>query len=177
MDILNNLKNGNIKFKKIKHYSIIGFIGIALILIILSSNIKSTNNKYRVLEDKLENNEEELTSWEKYIKAEKHLYIWEYYTPNYILQLCQDHHFTQVYLSIGCIETFWEDYYNKGKFPASGEIGSLDYETFIKKLNNIGVEDKLVTFLGSDPNNFKILYTINFTHEIIKSYFLLLIRI
>lgn len=158
MDISNNLKdseqNENIKFKKIKLFSIISFIGIVLILIILSSNLKSTNNKNRILEDKLENNEEELTSWEKYIKAEKHLYIWEYYTPDYILQLCQDHHFTQVYLSIGCIETFWEDYYSKGKFPASGEIGSLDYETFIKKLNDIGVEVELVTFLGRDPNNF-----------------------
>ena len=63
MDISNNLKdseqNENIKFKKIKLFSIISFIGIVLILIILSSNLKSTNNKNRILEDKLENNEED----------------------------------------------------------------------------------------------------------------------
>jgi hypothetical protein len=172
MDISNNLKdseqNENIKFKKIKLFSIISFIGIVLILIILSSNLKSTNNKNRILEDKLENNEEELTSWEKYIKAEKHLYIWEYYTPDYILQLCQDHHFTQVYLSIGCIETFWEDYYSKGNLPANGEIGALDYETFIKKLNDIGVEVELVTFLGRDPNNFNDIDRVTKVATIVK---------
>ena len=91
-------------------------------------------------------------SWEKYKKAEKYLYIWEYYTPDYIINMCQEHHFTRVYLSIGCIETFWDNYYSQGKFPARGEIGSLDYETFIKQLNDINVEVELVTFLNSDGN-------------------------
>ena len=93
-------------------------------------------------------------SWEKYKKAKKYLYIWEYFTPDYIIKMCQEHHFTRVYLSIGCIATFWEDYYSKGKFPASGEIGSLDYETFIKQLNDINVEVELVTFLAKNGNDF-----------------------
>ena len=49
-----------------------------------------------------------LSSWEKYKKAEKYLYIWEYFTPDYIIKMCKEHHFTRVYLSIGCIETFWD---------------------------------------------------------------------
>ena len=88
-----------------------------------------------------------LSSWEKYKKAEKYLYIWE------------------VYLSIGCIETFWDTYYSKGKFPASDEIGSLEYEVFIKELNNINVEVELVTFLGKDPNDF---YEINRVDTVAK---------
>ena len=68
--------------------------------------------------------------------------------------MCKEHHFTRVYLNIGCIETFWDTYYSKGKFPASGEIGSREYEVFIKELNNINVEVELVTFLGKDPNDF-----------------------
>ena len=95
-----------------------------------------------------------LTPFQKYKKAEKYLYIWEYYTPDYIINMCKEHHFTRVYLSIGCIETFWDDYYSKGKFPAMGEIGSLDYESFIKKLNDINVEVELVTFLAKDGNDF-----------------------
>ena len=83
------------------------------------------------------------TAWEKYKKAEKYLYIWEYYTPDYIIRMCQEHHFTRVYLSIGCIATFWDDYYSKGQFPTKDEIGSLDYETFIRKLNEINVEVEL----------------------------------
>jgi len=83
------------------------------------------------------------TAWEKYKKAEKYLYIWEYYTPDYIIKMCKEHHFTRVYLSIGCIATFWDKYYSKGQFPAEGEIGSLDYETFIRKLNEINVEVEL----------------------------------
>ena len=51
-----------------------------------------------------------LTPWERYKKAEKYLYIWEYYTPDYIINMCKEHHFTRVYLSIGCIETFWDTY-------------------------------------------------------------------
>ena len=126
---------------------------IIVVIAISTSNTKSI--KY-ILNSNLQSSQEEnnLSPWEKYIKAEKYLYIWEYYTPDYILKLCQDHHFTRVYLSIGCIETFWEDYYSKGEFPANGEIGSLDYETFIQKLNDIDVEVELVTFLGRNPNNF-----------------------
>ena len=51
------------------------------------------------------------TAWKKYKKAEKYLYIWEYYTPDYIIKMCQDHHFTRVYLSIGCIAKFWDNYH------------------------------------------------------------------
>ena len=149
-------------------------ISIIVIIIVFSVNSSSSNSENspdsKSSSDKNQNTEEEqekeeeqakeeeeeenFTPWQKYIKAEKYLYIWEYYTPDYILQLCQDHRFTRVYLSIGCIETFWDSYYSKGKFPASGEIGALDYETFIKKLNDINVEVELVTFLGSDPNDF-----------------------
>ena len=105
-------------------------------------------------EEREEESIEDLTPWEKYITAEKYLYIWEYYTPDYIINLCKDHHFTRVYLSIGCIEYFWDNYYSKGEFPASGEIGSLGYEEFIRNLNNINVEVELVTFLGSSPDDF-----------------------
>ena len=58
-----------------------------------------------------------LNSWDKYKSAETYLYIWEFFTPDYIIQLCQDHHFTRVYLSIGCIEVYWDEYYSKYKFP------------------------------------------------------------
>ena len=96
----------------------------------------------------------------------------EYYTPSYIIQLCKDHHFTRVYLSIGCIETFWDDYYSKGNFPANGEIGSLDYQTFIKKLNDINVEVELVTFLGRNPNDFshieRVINVANMVKELSK---------
>ena len=132
---------------------------IATIFIIYVSFSKSNTNENELKHTKLnkvqiEEDVANLTPWEKYIKAEKYLYIWEYYTPEYILKLCQEHNFSRVYLSIGCIETFWDDYYSKGVFPASGEIGSCDYETFIKKLNDINVEVELVTFLGGDPEDF-----------------------
>ena len=150
--------NGIIKKKNFFPYKAFGnyMILIIVIITISISNSKSIKNIKNTLNYSLKNSDDEgtLTSWEKYIKAEKYLYIWEYYTPDYILKLCQDHHFTRVYLSIGCIETFWDDYYSKGEFPANGEIGSLDYETFIKKLNDINVEVELVTFLGRNPNNF-----------------------
>ena len=68
--------------------------------------------------------------------------------------MCKEHHFTRVYLSIGCIENYWDTYYSQNKFPASGKIGSLDYETFIRKLNDINVEVELVTFLAGDPDDF-----------------------
>ena len=186
MDISNKLKDSEqneniIKSNKIKNYIIIGLICVIIILviviIILSVNLNSNNknNEYKEesennkSKEESENNEEEvLTSWEKYKKAEKHLYIWEYYTPDYILQLCQDHHFTQVYLSIGCIKTFWKDYYSKGNLPASEQIGSIDYQTFIKKLNDIGVEVELVTFLGTDPNNFNDIDRVTKVANIVK---------
>ena len=115
---------------------------------------KGENKGQTQAQSQEEEKEENLTPWQKYIKAEKYLYIWEYYTPDFILRMCKDHHFTRVYLSIGCIATFWDSYYSHGEFPASGEIGSLDYETFIKKLNDINVEVELVTFLDRNPNDF-----------------------
>ena len=108
------------------------------------------------------------TAWEKYKKAEKYLYIWEYYTPDYIIKMCQDHHFTRVYLSIGCIATFWDDYYSKGQFPAKDEIGSLDYETFIRKLNEINVEVELVTFLDGDGNDFSNVERVDKVANLVK---------
>ena len=97
------------------------------------------------------------------------MYIWEYYTADYILKLCEEHHFTRVYLSIGCIETFWNDYYSQGNFPAAGEIGDWDYETMIKKLNDINVEVELVTFLGGDPNNFNNVDRVDTVANIVKT--------
>jgi len=108
------------------------------------------------------------TAWEKYKKAEKYLYIWEYFTPDYIIKMCQDHHFTRVYLSIGCIATFWDDYYSKGQFPAKDEIGSLDYETFIRKLNEINVEVELVTFLDGDGNDFSNVERVDKVANLVK---------
>ena len=147
--------------KTLPNYLFIGSLGIILILIIIiiaisSSKSKSneTNKNSSNKEQKEEEDESNLIPWQKYIKAEKYLYIWEYYTPDYILKLCKEHNFSRVYLSIGCIETFWNDYYSQGNFPAKDEIGSLDYETFIKKLNDINVEVELVTFLGKNPNDF-----------------------
>ena len=49
-------------------------------------------------------------------------------------------------------ETFWEDYYSKGKFPASGEIGSLDYETFY---GLTGLGDLIVTCGSKHSRNRK----------------------
>ena len=133
---------------------LIGIILILLIVVIVVATKKSSSSSSKGNEGE---DVSKLTPFERYKKAEKYLYIWEYFTPDYIIKMCQEHHFTRVYLSIGCIATFWEDYYSKGKFPASGEIGSLDYETFIKKLNDINVEVELVTFLekggGDDFSN------------------------
>ena len=168
-NLQNPQKNNNcLKSKYFPNYLLLISLCIIIILIIIiivisSSNTKTDNNSNlndntdrtpSKKERKEEEGEGELTPWEKYIEAEKYLYIWEYYTPEYILKLCQDHNFSRVYLSIGCIEQFWDNYYSKGIFPENGEIGLLDYETFIKKLNNINVEVELVTFLGSDPNDF-----------------------
>jgi hypothetical protein len=173
----NNISDNLIGTSKVKNFFIskrnylilislsIIFVSIIVIIIIATSSSNSSNknsdssnensdSSNENSDSSNENSNHTLTPWEKYIKAEKYLYIWEYYTPDYILKLCQDHHFTRVYLSIGCIETFWDDYYSKGEFPAEWEIGALDYETFIKKLNDINVEVELVTFLGENPNNF-----------------------
>ena len=124
---------------------IIVVIAIIVVIIVVVSKNNSSNEQKEILN---------LTPWEKYKKAEKYLYIWEYFTPDYIISMCQEHHFTRVYLSIGCIETFWDKYYSKGKFPSAGEIGSIDYETFIKRLNEINVEVELVTFLAKNGDNF-----------------------
>ena len=145
--------------------SVIILILLIVVIVVATSKSKSKEEKGNGEDqgqgqetDQEQEDEEEditkLTPWEKYKKAEKYLYIWEYYTPDYIINICKEHHFTRVYLSIGCIETFWDNYYSQGNFPASGEIGSLDYETFIKKLNDINVEVELVTFLGTDGNDF-----------------------
>ena len=121
-----------------------------------------------VVATKKDTNRVTLTAWEKYKSAEKYLYIWEYYTPDHIINLCKDHHFTRVYLSIGCIETFWDDYFSKGNLPASGEIGALDYETFIRKLNQINVEVELVTFLARNGNDFSTIERVNTVANIVK---------
>ena len=82
--------------------------------------------------------------------------------------MCQEHHFTRVYLSIGCIETFWDKYYSKGKFPAAGEIGLIDYEPFIKQLNEINVEVELVTFLARDGNDFSTVDRVDIVAKMVK---------
>ena len=129
--------------------SIVVIIGLSTGIIVMAVNSNSKPNS-----NNNEESEGNLTPWKKYKKAEKYLYIWEYWTPDYILRLCQEHHFTRVYLNIGCIDTFWEYYFVDGNLPAREEIGSLDYETFIKKLNNINVEVELVTFLDKNANDF-----------------------
>ena len=123
--------------KRFPNYIFLILTTIILILIIVIIAVASSGSESK-------SDDQTLTAWEKYKKAEKYLYIWEYYTPDYIIKMCQEHHFTRVYLSIGCIAKFWDNYYSQGKFPANGEIGSLDYETFIKKLNDINVEVELV---------------------------------
>ena len=151
--------------KRFPNYIFLILIGIILILLIVVIVVasKKSNSSPKENESDQEKSDEKrrededvskLTPFEKYKKAEKYLYIWEYYAHEYIIKMCQEHHFTRVYLSIGCIGTFWNDYYSKGKFPASGEIGSTDYETFIKQLNNINVEVELVTYLARDGNDF-----------------------
>ena len=107
-------------------------------------------------EDETEDEEDvsSLTPWERYKKAKKFLYIWDYFAPNHIIKMCQEHHFTRVYLNIGGIEEYWDKYYSQRKFPAKDELGPLDYETFIKQLNDINVEVELVTFLASNPDDF-----------------------
>ena len=179
MNVSENLNDSNKKknfltSKTFPNFLFLGSIVVIIILIIIiiviapKSNKNNNSNSY----SKTDTDNTQLSSWEKYIKSEKYLYIWEYYTPSYILQMCKDHHFTRVYLSIGCIETFWKDYYNKGNFPAKGEIGSLDYETFIKQLNDINVEVELVTFLGKDPDDFskidRVVNVANMVKELAK---------
>ena len=139
--------------KRFPNYIFLILTTIILILIIVIIAVASSGSESSSNTE--EEDDQTLTAWEKYKKAEKYLYIWEYYTPDYIIKMCQEHHFTRVYLSIGCIAKFWDKYYKQGKFPVNGEIGSLDYETFIKKLNDINVEVELVTFLeNGDPNDF-----------------------
>ena len=125
---------------------ILSLIILILLIVVIAIGVSSDEEEQEDIT--------KITPWERYKKAEKYLYIWEYYTPDYIIKLCQEHHFTRVYLSIGCIEKYWDNYYSQGSFPASGEIGNPDYETFIKRLNDINVEVELVTFLGSDGNDF-----------------------
>ena len=151
--------------KRFPNYIFLILIGIILILLIVVIVVatKKSNSSSKENESDQEKSDEKrrededvskLTPFEKYKKAEKYLYIWEYFTPDYIIKMCQEHHFTRVYLSIGCIEEYWDNYYSKGEFPAKDEIGSIDYETFIKQLNDINVEVELVTFLARDGANF-----------------------
>ena len=81
--------------------------------------------------------------------------------------MCKEHHFSRVYLSIGCIEEFWDNYYSKGIFP-SEKIGSIDYETFIKKLNDINVEVELVTFLAKDGDDFSDVDRVDIVANMVK---------
>ena len=81
--------------------------------------------------------------------------------------MCKEHHFSRVYLSIGCIEEFWDNYYSKGIFP-SEKIGSIDYETFIKKLNDINVEVELVTFLAKDGDDFTNVDRVDLVANMVK---------
>ena len=98
--------------KSFPNYIILILSLLALILLIVLISVAASNNT----SSKEESDIPTLTPFEKYKKAEKYLYIWEYFTPDYIIKICQEHHFTRVYLSIGCIETFWDNYYSKGKF-------------------------------------------------------------
>ena len=82
--------------------------------------------------------------------------------------MCKEHHFTRVYLSIGCIETFWDKYYSKGIFPIPDEIGSIDYETFIRQLNDINVEVELVTFLAKDGDDFTDVERVDTVAKMVK---------
>ena len=146
--------------KSIRNYiililSIIVLIAIIVVISVVLSQSSSSDNP-------------PLTPWEKYKKAEKYLYIWEYFTPDYILSMCKEHHFTRVYLSIGCIETFWDKYYSKGIFPIPDEIGSIDYETFIKQLNDINVEVELVTFLAKDGDDFTNVERVDTVAKMVK---------
>ena len=164
-----NQKQNYFKTKSFRNYllliSLLVIFIFIIVIISISASKSNDNKKASYLEQ-----ESNLTPWEKYIKAEKHLYIWEYYTPDYIIKLCKEHHFTRVYLSIGCIETFWDDYYSQGKFPASGEIGSVDYETMVKKLNDINVEVEFVTFLGKDPNDFTNIERVTKVANMVKNF-------
>jgi hypothetical protein len=189
MDIEQKLESSNKKTNFLtsktlpNYYFIVSLCAILILVIVIICISSSKTEKYspsnkeqdeenkddKENEGKEEEDVTNLTPWEKYIKAEKYLYIWEYYTPEYILKLCQEHNFSRVYLSIGCIETFWDDYYSQGVFPAKGEIGSLDYETFIKKLNDINVEVELVTFLGGDPNDFSEINRVTTVSQMVKS--------
>ena len=190
MDIEQKLESSNKKTNFLtsktlpNYYFIVSLCAILILVIVIICISSSKPEKYSQSnkeqdegnkDDKENEGKEEeedatnLTPWEKYIKAEKYLYIWEYYTPEYILKLCQEHNFSRVYLSIGCIETFWDDYYSQGVFPAKGEIGSLDYETFIKKLNDINVEVELVTFLGRDPNDFSEINRVATVSKMVKN--------
>jgi len=154
-------KNSNfLSNKKIRNYLILIFSSIVPIAIIVIISV--------ILSKSSSSDNPPLTPWEKYKKAEKYLYIWEYFTPDYIISMCKEHHFTRVYLSIGCIEIFWDKYYSKGIFPKAGEIGSIDYETFVKKLNDINVEVELVTFLAKDGNNFTDIERVDIIAKMVK---------
>ena len=160
--------------KSIPNYIFVILIGIILIFLIVIISVASSKSSSTSKDSQGGQGDEDqedistLTPWEKYKKAEKYLYIWEYFTPDYIINMCKEHHFTRVYLSIGCIETFWDEYYSKGNFPAKGEIGSIDYEEFIKKLNAINVEIELVTFLSTEGDDFSNVARVDTVANMVK---------
>ena len=77
----------------------------------LSSSSSSSSSSSQESSGDGQQETEPSTAWEKYKKAEKYLYIWEYDTPDYIIKMCKEHHFTRVYLSIGCIAEYWDKYH------------------------------------------------------------------
>ena len=82
--------------------------------------------------------------------------------------MCKEHQFSRVYLSIGCIEEYWDEYYSKQKFP-SEKIGSIDYESFIKQLNDINVEVELVTFLAKNGDDFTNVDRVDIVANMVKN--------
>ena len=112
--------------------------------------------------------EDNLTPFEKYIKAEKYLYVMDEFTPSDILKLCESHNFKRVYLSIGIIGEYWDEYYSKGEFPPE-KNGSIGYKAFIKQLNNISVEVELVTVLEKNPEDFSKMDRVKTVANMVKS--------
>ena len=156
MELDINLKDGEKKRNICTSKSIPNYLYCILFLVILLLTTVVLLRLFPNGQGDTKEKEEEtiLTPWKKYIKAEKYLYLWEYYTPYYILQMCKDHNFTRVYLYIGAIDEYWDDYYSKDKFPPRGKIGSFDYPIFIKQLNEINVEVELMVRLGRNHNDF-----------------------
>ena len=75
---------------------------ILILIVVIIALASSTSTSYNSIEQEQEQEQQKeedvstLTPWEKYKKAEKYLYIWEYFTPDYIINMCKEHHFTRV---------------------------------------------------------------------------------